>query len=405
MNLDREEQRMLDGELGEGCQKAMEIVVALGRIYGARALVKVENVHVSGVSYRNLGNPGLEFLENFARLEGSRSRVEMATLNPAGMDLISWKELGIPEEFAEKQERVVKAFEDMGIKPSCTCTPYLTGSRPGLGEHIAWSESSAVAYANSVLGARTNREGGPSALAAAITGRTAMYGYHLDENRKANFLVNVNCDVKSFSDFGALGCFVGREIGAGVPYFRGLRELDDSKLRALGAAMGAAGSVALYHVENLTPEAREQDVLGNRYEAIEVDDLREVYGGINNSESREIDLVAIGCPHTSLGEVEKVVSLMKGRKAIAEFWVCTSRLVKELAGKRGLVGKLDSSGVKLVADTCMVVVPMKELGFESIALNSGKASFYMPSYHGLKVHFGTLEQCVEAAVSGRWSPL
>ena len=163
---------MLAGEAGPGVQKAIEIVVALGRIYGAADLVAVTSVQVAGVSYKNLGDAGLEFLQEWAA-QGARARVP-ATLNPAGMDLASWRELGFSEAFARRQEAVIAAYVALGITLTCTCTPYLVGHVPEFGQHVAWAESSAVSYANSVLGARTNREGGPSALAAAITGRTAQ---------------------------------------------------------------------------------------------------------------------------------------------------------------------------------------------------------------------------------------
>ena len=174
LRLTSQEQAMLAGEEGPGLQKAMEIVVALGRIYGAEDLVPVASAQVSGVSYKNLGDAGLKFLQEWAAL-GAAARVP-ATLNPAGMDMTAWRELGFSEEFAQQQQAVVTAYSALGVTPTCTCTPYLVGHAPLFGQHVAWAESSAVNYANSVLGARTNREGGPSALAAAITGRTAHYG-------------------------------------------------------------------------------------------------------------------------------------------------------------------------------------------------------------------------------------
>jgi predicted aconitase len=179
MQLTKQEQKMLDGEEGYAVRKSMEILVALGEIYGAKNLIKVGSVQVAGVSYHNLGDAGLEFLNELA-VDG-KVRV-LTTLNPAGMDLENWKQLGISPEFAEKQNLVIDAFKRMGILISCTCTPYLIGNLPLYGEHIAWSESSAVTFANSVLGAKTNREGGPSALAAAFVGKTPCYGLHLDEN-------------------------------------------------------------------------------------------------------------------------------------------------------------------------------------------------------------------------------
>ncbi|MBC7249247.1 MAG: aconitase X catalytic domain-containing protein, partial [Anaerolineae bacterium] len=244
MHLTQKEQAMLAGEQGPAIQKAMEIIVALGKIYGATTLVPVTSVQVAGVSYKNLGQAGLDFLREWAA-EGAKVRVP-TTLNPAGMDLQAWRELGIPEDFARQQKAVIEAYRAMGISPTCSCTPYLVGNVPGFGEHVAWAESSAVSFANSVLGARTNREGGPSALAAAITGRTAAYGLHLEANRLAHYLVDVRCPLRSEADFGALGYLIGQKVRNAVPYLT-LPSFQPSPLplKTLGAAMAASGAVAL----------------------------------------------------------------------------------------------------------------------------------------------------------------
>ena len=190
--VNKQEQAMLDGKEGYAVRKSMEILVALGEIFGAKSLIDVGSVQVAGVSYHNLGDAGLEFLNSLAA--DGKVKV-LTTLNPAGMDLENWQQLGISPEFAEKQNLVIDAFKRMGILISCTCTPYLIGNLPLYGEHIAWSESSAVTFANSVLGARTNREGGPSALAAAFVGKTPCYGLHLDENRVPDIHVQVNAEL------------------------------------------------------------------------------------------------------------------------------------------------------------------------------------------------------------------
>ena len=188
MHLTREEERMYEGEEGPAVEKSMEILVALGDIYGAEKLVNITSAQISGVSYKTIGDAGLEFLEELSK--DAQVRVP-STLNPAGVDLEIWKELGFSEEFTKKQLAIVDAYRKMGVSTTCTCTPYLWEMYPHSDHHIAWSESSAVCYANSVLGARTNREGGPGALSAAICGRTADYGYHLDEERHPNLLVEV----------------------------------------------------------------------------------------------------------------------------------------------------------------------------------------------------------------------
>jgi len=399
MCLTPEEKAMLAGDLGPGVKRAMEIIVALGKIYGAQELVLVQSVQVAGVSYKNLGDAGLEFLHEWAG-QGAQVRVP-TTLNPAGMDLTHWRELGISEEFAGKQMAVIEAFKAMGISPSCSCTPYLTSNLPAFGQHIAWSESSAVSFANSVLGARTNREGGPSALAAAVTGRTAKYGLHLDENRRATHIVEVRCPVTSEADFGALGYLVGRRVKNGVPHFWGLKDEGQGMLKALGAAMAASGAVALYHVEGVTPEARAGDVVAAEAETVVMDSLDEGYAALN-SPLDKIDLVSIGCPHASLTEIEEVARWLEGKRVKAKLWITTARETRGRAQEKGLVELIEAAGGRVVADTCLVVAPIEELGLRSMATNSAKAAFYAPTHSGLLVRFGRLEQCLEAAVMGRW---
>jgi predicted aconitase len=413
LQLTAEEKAMLAGEAGPGVQKAMEIIVALGQIYGAVDLVPVASVQVSGVSYKNLGDAGLEFLEEWAA-QGARAQVP-ATLNPAGMDLAAWRELGFADRFAFRQQAVIDAYTSLGIKPTCTCTPYLVGLVPKLGQHVAWAESSAVSYANSVLGARTNREGGPSALAAAITGRTARYGLHLDENRQATAVVDVHCPVASEADLGALGYLVGQQVRNGVPYFRfGDRgivttekwesaEPGNWELKTLGAAMAASGAVALYHIDGVTPEALSGDAVAPVAEALAVDDLSPGYAALN-SPVEEVDLVSLGCPHASLAEIEQIASYLDGRRVKVTLWITTARVTQAAAEAAGLVARIEAAGGRVVPDTCMVVAPVAELGFRTLATNSAKMAFYTPSHSGLCVRFGPMAQCLEAAVTGRWQP-
>jgi len=397
MLLTKEEEEMFVGEKGEGLQKAMEIVVALGKIYNAEKLVQVKSVQVSGVSYKNLGDAGIEFLEEWAK-KGGRISVR-TTLNPAGMDLENWKKLGFKEEFAKKQLMVIDAFKKMGIAPVCSCTPYLIGNLPKFGEHIAWSESSAVAFSNSVIGARTNREGGPSALAAAICGRTACYGFHLNENRKADFVFDVSCEINDFSDFGALGNMIGKVVKNKVPYILGIKDSNQDNLKVLGASMAASGAVALFHVDKITPEAKMKNMINDSAEKIAIDSLKEGYDSLN-SDVNEIDFVSIGCPHASIEELKRIAELVKGKTVKAELWITTSRKVSENA--REYVKIIEQSGGKVLNDTCLVVAPVEDFGFKNLATNSGKAAFYAPTHSKLNVRFGSLEQCINAAIKGRW---
>jgi len=281
MYLTKQQEKMLEGEYGEVVSKMMRLLVRLGDVYNAEKMIPVASVQVAGVSYKSIGDAGLEFLQDIAK----EAKVKVLTfLNPAGMDLENWKEMGISEEFAKKQLAIIEAFKKMDIVISATCTPYLAGNLPRYRQHIAWSESSAVSFANSVIGARTNREGGPSALASAITGYTPCYGLHLDENRQPNFVVNVNVDLKSSTDFAAMGYYIGKEIKNKIPYFVGIKNADVDDLKALGAAMAASGAVALYHIENITPEAKEVSIDGLEKIEFGEEELEETYEKLNSGE-------------------------------------------------------------------------------------------------------------------------
>ena len=364
------------------------MLVRLGEIYGADRMIPVGSVQVAGVSYKSIVDPGLEFLEDLAN-KGAKVQVQ-TTLNPPGMDLVDWRELGFPEDFAVKQLRIMGVFERIGVMMTATCTPYLIGNLPRFGEHIAWSESSAVSFANSVLGARTNREGGPSALAAALCGVTPRYGLHLEERRKPDFLIKVEAKLKSEADFGALGCYIGKQVKDKVPYFQGIKQASVDELKALGAAMAASGAVALYHVEGITPEASRFDSRGLETVELGERELRETYEKLNTGE--EPDIVMLGCPHASLREISELAKKLEGRSLKKPLWICTSRATKEAAGRMGFVEATERAGGKVVADTCMVVSPIERMGFKCTAVNSGKAATYLPGFCKQAVVFNSLEK-------------
>jgi len=398
MHLTKQEQNMLDGAEGYAVRKSMEILVALGNIYGAKSLIEVGSVQVSGVSYSNLGDAGLEFLDELAK--DGKVRV-LTTLNPAGMDLENWRQLGISPEFAEKQNLVIKAFEKMGILISCTCTPYLIGNLPLYGEHIAWSESSAVTFANSVIGARTNKEGGPSALAAAFAGKTPCYGLHLDENRVPDVHVQVKSALAKLSDWGALGYAIGKKAENKIPYITGIKAADLDELKSFCASVVTYGAKPLFYVEGITPAA-EQHSRPNETVSIEQADIKNAYDCINDQVT-DIELVCIGCPHCSINEIQNVAKLVEGKKVAAgtEFWVATSRTAKQLADRRGYTRIIEAAGGKFACDTCMAVAPLKGR-FKSLATTSAKGCFYSRQ-NLMKTKMGSIEECVEAAVTGKWS--
>jgi len=376
MKLTLEEQAMLDGLQGRSTQKAMEILTTLGRIYGADKLIPVSSVQISGVSYANLGEAGLAFLSEMAE-GGGRARV-LTTLNPAGMDIENWQQLGISPEFAEKQQRVLDAFERMNIISTATCTPYLIGNLPHFGEHIAWAESSAVCYANSVLGARTNREGGPSALAASLTGLTPAYGFHLDENRRPTIAVQVEAEIDENSDFGALGKAIGEEVqgreGAKVPFIRGIETATVENLKSFCASVATYGGVALFLLDGITPEGN-QHLSPEDEITITTSDITRARQSMIDATSSQIDFVSLGCPHLSIKEVARIAELLAGKTVTKEFWITTARPTKEIADRMGYTAVIEKAGAKFAADTCCVVAPIKER-FQALATDSAKACYY-----------------------------
>jgi predicted aconitase len=388
MELTKTQQAMLDGEYGEAVAQSMEILVALGKIYGAGSMVPISSAQIAGVSYRTIGEAGLEYLHDLAKKK-AKAKVP-AFLNPAGMDREQWQKMGVPEEFAKKQIAVLDAFSSMGIRMSCTCTPYYIGIRPKFGEHVAWAESSAVAFCNSVLGARTNREGGPSALAAAICGFTPSYGFHLDENRMCDVVIEVKAKIRTNAEFGALGAWAAMMSKSKNPAFTGINKAaaNEDRLKALGAAMAAFGSVALFNIEKITPEWNIKD--GAERLAFGQKELKETLSLLNSSDS-DPQLIAIGCPHASLEEIKEIAQKVKGKKLLRKLWVCTAREIKEKADKAGYSKIIESAGGLVVADTCMVVCPLKEIGFSTTACNSAKAAKYLQNLQGQKVAYGDLE--------------
>ena len=398
MHLTEKEERMLKGEEGYAVRKSMEILVALGDIYGAEQLIKVGSVQVAGVSYHNLGDAGLEFLNELAK--DGHVKV-LTTLNPAGMDLENWRNLGISPEFAEKQNLVIDAFKRMGILISCTCTPYLIGNLPRYGEHVAWSESSAVTFANSVIGARTNREGGPSALAAAFVGKTPSYGLHLDENRKPDIHVQVNAELTKLSDWGALGYSIGKKAENKIPYITGIRDAEVDELKSFCASAVTYGAKPLFHMRGITPEA-EKYAPPKEKVTVEAGDIKEAYDNIND-EVTDIDFVCVGCPHCSIKEIAQIAELLKNKKIAetTEFWVATSRSAKQIADTRGYTQTIEAAGGKFACDTCMAVAPLKGR-FKALATTSAKGCFYSRQ-NNMKTKMGSIEECIEAAVTGKWS--
>jgi predicted aconitase len=386
MELDREDELVLSGEYGDTPQMMMEMLVALGKVFGAERMVPIRSAQVSGASYKTIGKYGLEWLNTL------KARVAVPTvLNPVGMDRERWREMGISTGFAKKQAEVIDAYDRLGVRLECTCTPYYNAITQ-YGDHIAWSESSAVAYANSVIGARTNREGGPGALAAAIIGKTPFYGLHIIENRRPGLVVEVDGEEeKDTAWYGALGYLAGKEAGNRIPCFRGIRP-DRDQMKALGAAMAASGAVALFHIEGITPDARVFSYKTEGLETVSIDQeaIRSVFSDI------PVDAVAIGCPHCSPDELSTAARLLQGKKVKIPFLIFTSGPVK--AASKDKVEVIERSGARVFTDTCMVVSPCMD-NFQSIMVNSGKAFAYVPNMCGAVARIGTIKECIDVATT------
>jgi predicted aconitase len=296
MYLTDKEKDMLAGKEGPLVQKCMEVLVTLGEIYGAEHMIEIHNVHSPGVSYRVTGDAGLEYVCDAS--EQGHFCVP-TTLNTIGIDSENWKEVGFPEDFSLAQLKLNDAYLKMGALASYT-----------------WGESSAIVFVNSVIGARTNREGGPSALAAAVTGRVPAYGFHLDENRRGTHLGNVNMALKTDRDFAVLGYYTGQAVGNKVPVFTGIKTRPTlENFKALGAALASSGGVALYHIEGFTPEAPTKEaILGENYCVVEFGEKQ--YQSVVDKFTMEepADIIVLGCPHCSINELRDVAQALDGKK-------------------------------------------------------------------------------------------
>jgi len=393
LKLTPEEKEMLDGKHGKATRKAMEIITTLGEIYGAERLIPVTSVQIAGVSYHNLGEAGLEYLSEMA--EDGQARV-LTTLNPAGMDMLEWEKHGISEEFAANQQRVVDAFAKMGVVTTCTCTPYLIGNLPHYGEHIAWAESSAVCFANSVIGALTNREGGPSALASALTGKTAEYGFHLEKNRLAQAGYEVEPELKTTDDFGLLGKVIGDRTGNRIPYITGVSHATTDLLRSFCASVATYGGVALFHMEGITPN---RTTIPDITETVTQEDLDRARRDLDD-ETAEIDFISIGCPHASIDDIARIAEMLDG-KSVADgktVWITTAKPTKDIAIKMGYYDKIEKAGAYLVSDACCAVAPL-EGRFKGLMTDSAKACFYARGKNKFDIKIRTVDECIKEALT------
>lgn len=312
-----------------------------------------------------------------------------STLNPSSYDF-EYLIRRVPEEYRQKQLRIINAYKKMQLDLTFSCTPYYV-ERVKPGWHVAWAESSAVMYANSVLGFWTNREGSPSALAAALIGKTPDYGMHRAENRQPNILVKVEAHPQNEAEFGALGIYVGKIMKDKIPIFRGLSNYTNEDLKQLGAGMATSGMTSMFHYQE--PHKRRRELERVSVEAMDIKNTMEEL-----STSLEApDLIFIGCPHCSLNEIRHVARVLEGKrvKKEAELWVCTSRHIKGKA--KSEVEIIERAGGHVLCDTCAVVTWIKNFQIDTMMTNSAKTAYYAPTFNGVNVALAPLNQCVNAA--------
>jgi predicted aconitase len=407
--LTRRDEAMLDGELGKAPQMAMAILTRMAAVVGAVRMMDITRAHIDSTIY--IGDAGLEFAERLAAL-GARVSVP-TTLNVSGVDEHHWREWAVPAEWAAKAHRQMVAYHNMGCEPTWTCAPYQAAARPAYGEQIAWGESNAIAFANSVIGARTERYPDLLDVCAAITGRVPAAGLHLDENRRGEILLRLDgippALQASDAFYPVLGHLIGSIAQDRVPVVTGLEaHPSEDQLKALGAAAASSGTVALFHLVGITPEAPTVPAaFGGRTPTLEVDvtieRLRAARAELTTADGEALDMVVLGSPHFSFDEFRRLAPLLEGRTRHdrVQFLVTSSRTMRDLARAAGLLDALDRFGGRLTVDTCILATPMLPASVRVLMTNSAKYAYYSPGLLGTQVVFGSLEDCVRSAVAGR----
>jgi predicted aconitase len=400
VHLNKEEERILKGEQGEGTQKALELLVAIGDAYNAEKMIPISRAHAA-----SSGQEGdLYFVELLAK-GGARCKVPTSTNPVYDLDFFD-KRFPVPKFEGGVAHNVMEAYEKVGAILSWSCTPYMAENIPLYGETVAFSESSATPYVNSVIGARTNREAAQSALAAGIIGKTPLYGLHIKENRKGTCLINVKASLKDEFDYTLLGYAVGKLVGYGVPVLTGLsRQPTTEELINFCAMTNVPGAISMFYMPGFTVEASsvkeafQSDKPKDKF-TITDSDLKNVYKELQTT-SGKIDFVMLGCPHYTLKQVEEAAELLKGKKLHKglSFWICTSATAKLLAERAGLVGTIERAGGNVVVDTC-IDEPCWVSYYGGVGMTDSPKCAYYRRFKEVVV--SRLEDCVEAAVEGRW---
>ena len=382
----------------------MRIVADAARMLGAARLVPIASAHIDGCLYH--GDSGTLFAERLVE-EGGAVAVP-TTLNVGALDLVHAGRVKLEPTRAAMARRTMDAYLKLGCRPTWTCAPYQAGHRPALGQHVAWGESNAVAFCNSVLGARSERYGDFLDICAALCGRAPETGLHLDANRRATLEVDVSsldpCLVGEEAFWPVLGAWLGEVAGGRVTAFTGLpHQTDEDRLKAMGAAAASTGSIGLFHIVGTTPEDPRW-VPGHETIRLTGGMLHRARDQLSTTKVRPgapVDAVAVGSPHFSFGEFRRLFTLLGGRRLAMPFYVCTGRHTLRELERAGLANSLTESGLTVVADTCIVVTSILPANRGLLLTNSGKFAHYTRPNTGYDVLYGSLADCVETAVAGR----
>ncbi|WP_312422113.1 aconitase X catalytic domain-containing protein [Anaerospora hongkongensis] len=419
MKLTDDEKAMLDGKEGKTVQRAMDFLIRYGEALGAERLVDTNNVGGYLIATRDnyhkaSGNFDTVFsftgLDSTETLELPKVKAYSTQLE-TDMDLEYYELQGKDIEDYNRYRANEQYLANIGIHLMCTCTPYLVGNVPVKGEHCAWMESSAVVYINSVLGARTNCEGNASSTASMLTGKTPYWGFHTDEHRLGTHLIQVEHEVQGMMEWGLLGYFAGKAVGEKVPVFDGIRHIprrDD--LKQFGAATASSGGVEMYHIPGITADAKTvQEAFGGKkplytlqYGAAE---RRAAYEQLNMlGSNRDVDFVMFGCPHNSLEQTWEICKMLEGKhiKDGSSLWILMPRALKDTATRNGFTRIIEAAGGVIMSDTCPALGRIMPKGTKVMATNSAKQAHYLPSIMGIESWYGTTQECINAAITGRW---
>jgi hypothetical protein len=409
MQLSERDEQMLAGDRGPAAKLAMSILVRMADVYGADSLMDVSQAHIDSTIY--LGDATLEFAERLVSL-GARVAVP-TSLNVSGVDQCGWTKWAVPAEWAAKAARQMLAYEKMGAVPTWTCAPYQTAMRPSFGQQIAWGESNAIAFANSVIGARTERYPDLLDICCAITGRVPAIGLHLTGNRAGEYLIRLSGVSEALERddqfFAVLGHLVGKLAEDRIPVVEGVTARPhEDHLKAFAAAAASSGRVALFHIVGITPEAPTRDAAFQSRAPVRImdvtpGDLRAARAELTTADGRDLDMVILGSPHFSLDEFRRLAPLVEGRRAHrrVRFLITSSRLMKEQADAAGALAPVFAFGAEVTLDTCILASPMLPPEIRTLMTNSAKYAYYAPSLLNTRVTFGSLADCVASAVEGR----